>query len=176
MTARLLQQRYCAALLQQPPRYNGITTVNPIAEDDMRQTSVRAATRHQRGMAPDRRRLLMLAASAGLALGAAACGGGGADPAPSTSASASHGNVSVRGAGSGGSSRSEQGSGTFSLAFAECMRAHGVPDFPDPTGQNGQLGPSSGIDPASPRFQSALTGPCESLAPPAWVSSGKVTR
>ena len=117
----------------------------------------------------------MLAASAGLALGAAACGGGAASPAPS--ASATHGNISVGGTGSGGSGSSgPQGSGTFSLAFAKCMRAHGVPDFPDPNGQSGQLGPSSGIDPNSPQFQSALNGPCEPLAPPAWVGSGKVTR
>jgi hypothetical protein len=62
--------------------------------------------------------------------------------------------------------------GSFTVDFAKCMRAHGVPDFPDPNGRSGQLGPNSGIDPASREFQSALNGPCKSLAPPAWVDSG----
>jgi hypothetical protein len=143
----------------------------------MQQTPLRASTSHYQGRAQRRRAVFMLAASVGLAVGAAACGGGAASPAPSGSASATHGNISVGGTGPGGSGSSgPQGSGTFSLAFAKCMRAHGVPDFPDPNGQSGQLGPFSGIDPNSPQFQSALNGPCESLAPPAWVGSGKATR
>jgi hypothetical protein len=52
------------------------------------------------------------------------------------------------------------------------MRAHGVPDFPDPNGSGGQFGPSSGINPASPPFQAALNGPCRPLAPAAWLSTG----
>ncbi len=49
------------------------------------------------------------------------------------------------------------------LAMARCMRAHGVPNFPDPTFQSGPGGgtlfrfggPGSGIDPNSPSFQAA---------------------
>lgn len=49
------------------------------------------------------------------------------------------------------------------LAMAKCMRAHGVPNFPDPrvgTGPSGfgvgvKIGPGSGLDPQSPAFQSA---------------------
>jgi hypothetical protein len=119
--------------------------------------------------------VLTLAAVAGLTIGAAACAGGAASPAPS--ASATRANISAGGTGSGGAGGAgPQGSGAYSLAFAQCMRAHGVPDFPDPNGQSGQLGPSSGIDPNSPQFQAALNGPCEPLAPPAWVGAGKVTR
>ena len=44
------------------------------------------------------------------------------------------------------------------LRFSQCMRAHGVPDFPDPrfsaTGSVG-LGPGPGTDPNSPAFQHA---------------------
>jgi hypothetical protein len=42
------------------------------------------------------------------------------------------------------------------LQFANCMRSHGVPSFPDP-GADGTLsvGGSSGIDLSSPAFQSA---------------------
>jgi hypothetical protein len=42
------------------------------------------------------------------------------------------------------------------LKLARCMRAHGFPDFPDPS-SNGQLliSPSSGTDPNSPQFKAA---------------------
>jgi hypothetical protein len=45
------------------------------------------------------------------------------------------------------------------LRFSACMRAHGVPNFPDPQFGNGKIairiGPGSGIDPQSPEFQAA---------------------
>lgn len=45
------------------------------------------------------------------------------------------------------------------LKFSACMRAHGVPKFPDPQFSGGhaslRIGPSSGIDPRSPVFQAA---------------------
>jgi len=46
-----------------------------------------------------------------------------------------------------------------SLAFAACMRSHGVPGYPDPTFSNGgvsqSIGRGNGIDPNSPTFQTA---------------------
>jgi hypothetical protein len=74
--------------------------------------------------------------------------------------------------GAKGGSGPNRSVGTFSLEFARCMRANGVPNFPDPNGRGGQLGPDSGIDPASAAFQSAVNGPCRSLAPAEWVSDG----
>jgi hypothetical protein len=70
----------------------------------------------------------------------------------------------------GGSSFATQAaSGTISpekqaqlLRFARCMRAHGVPNFPDPTSQGIALSPS--VDPKSPQFQAA-TQACRELAP-----------
>src|SRR5262249_86311 len=47
------------------------------------------------------------------------------------------------------------------LKYARCMRAHGVPKFPDPTSSGLTL---SGIDPNSQRFQAAQP-PCRSLLP-----------
>ncbi len=47
------------------------------------------------------------------------------------------------------------------LKMSECMRSHGVPNFPDPKFSNGggtvqlKVGSSSGINPGSPQFQSA---------------------
>jgi hypothetical protein len=101
--------------------------------------------------------------------GGAAGSSGSANPASSSGS----GNIS---AGNRGSGQGNEGTGTFTVAFARCMRAHGVANFPDPTGQSGQLGPNSGIDPTSPAFQAAVNGPCLTLAPAGWVSSGKVTR
>ncbi len=42
------------------------------------------------------------------------------------------------------------------LAFARCMRTHGVPKFPDPSLSGGQRpGLPAGVDPQSPAFRSA---------------------
>jgi len=41
------------------------------------------------------------------------------------------------------------------LRLAKCLRAHGVPDFPDPTSQGIRISPSSGIDLNSPAFLAA---------------------
>jgi len=42
------------------------------------------------------------------------------------------------------------------LAFAACMRAHGVPNFPDPTFSGGRAGfQTGGIDRSSPQFRAA---------------------
>lgn len=145
----------------------------------MQQTVPSTTAAHSRGRARYRRAVSMLALSAGLVLGGAACGGGTANPVAPVPASGASGNVTAGGPGSGGSGPSGSGqrsTGSFSLTFARCMRAHGVPDFPDPSGQPGQLGPGSGIDATSPPFQAALNGACESLAPPGWVGSGKATR
>jgi hypothetical protein len=40
------------------------------------------------------------------------------------------------------------------LAFSQCMRANGVPQFPDPD-PNGALRIGGGVDPSSPQFQHA---------------------
>ena len=41
------------------------------------------------------------------------------------------------------------------LRYAECIRAHGVPKFPDPTSEGLRISPSSGIDLNSPQFLAA---------------------
>lgn len=54
------------------------------------------------------------------------------------------------------------------LEFAQCMRSHGVPNFPDPTSSNGKTqilpGPSSGIDSDSPTLRAALQT-CQKYVP-----------
>jgi hypothetical protein len=101
---------------------------------------------------------------------------GGRTPNDAGSSSQGGGRTSSQGGGtaSGGVGNGKGGSvGTFTLAFAKCMRSHGIRNFPDPNGRAGQLGPSSGVDPGSAKFRAALNGPCKSLAPLAWVDSGK---
>jgi hypothetical protein len=53
------------------------------------------------------------------------------------------------------------------LRYAACMRAHGEPQFPDPTVSGGGVDvilKGSGVDPGSPQFASAQHA-CRSLAP-----------
>jgi hypothetical protein len=50
-----------------------------------------------------------------------------------------------------GGSKSNNG-----IEFSACMRAHGVPNFPDPGAGGGiQIGSNSGVNPQSPAFQTA---------------------
>lgn len=52
------------------------------------------------------------------------------------------------------------------LEYAQCMRSHGVPSFPDPTVQNGSVGfnitPADGINQNSPQYAAARQA-CQSL-------------
>jgi hypothetical protein len=51
------------------------------------------------------------------------------------------------------------------LKFAECMRSHGVPNFPDPSAGGGiHITAGSGLNPFSPSFKSAQTA-CAKLLP-----------
>ena len=50
------------------------------------------------------------------------------------------------------------------LAFAGCMRSHGVPSFPDP-GRHGDFTLPAGIDQQSPQFQRAMHA-CAHVKPP----------
>jgi hypothetical protein len=51
------------------------------------------------------------------------------------------------------------------LKFSECMRAHGITNFPDPNGSGGiDIGQASGLDPRSPAFQTAQQA-CMKLLP-----------
>jgi hypothetical protein len=63
------------------------------------------------------------------------------------------------------STNAAAGSSSRALAFANCMRSHGVPSFPDPGGGGGgvQLG-GTGVNPQSPAFKSARKA-CGGLLP-----------
>lgn len=88
-------------------------------------------------------RLLAAVAAVGCAVAAAACG----------SSSTASGTAAA--------------SGRYSqaLKFAECMRSHGVPNFPDPSGGGGiHFAVGSGLNPFSPSFKTAQAH-CARLLP-----------
>lgn len=62
--------------------------------------------------------------------------------------------------------------GKAMLAYASCMRAHGVPDFPDPKRVSGgwELSLTQAIA-ESPQYQRANQGPCRMLQPGAGGTS-----
>jgi hypothetical protein len=99
------------------------------------------------------------AAVAAFALLAAGCGGGGGSPAAATGASVATVAATVQ---------------NGALAFARCLRSHGLPDWPDPTSggafdksQLRQLGYSVS------RVRAVEDGPCKNLlnsgAPPTYT-------
>ena len=58
------------------------------------------------------------------------------------------------------------------VKFAECMRAHGVGDFPDPNGKNQfEYGVS-----VSPAVWNRAVGACKALQPPGTLSSKRSTK
>ena len=125
-----------------------------------------------------RRAVIAVAGLVSLTL-VAACGSGVSSASQAADAAASNtgtGVVTRPGPSAGGDSSGNETTANYSVAFAECMRAHGIPKFPNPDGSEGQLGPDSGVNPGSSAFQAAVSGPCKSLAPAGWVSSGPVTK
>ena len=59
------------------------------------------------------------------------------------------------------------------LAFSRCMRSQGVPNYPDPSGPNGEvkIASNSGINFSSPAFQTAQSA-CQKLAAAGSGASG----
>jgi hypothetical protein len=89
---------------------------------------------------------LLLAAIAALGMLTAACG--------SSTSSSSH---------TPGATRQSS-----LLAYAQCMRGHGISDYPDPANQSGgtgfQLGGSGDLNPSNPQYQAA-NQVCKHLLP-----------
>ncbi len=117
--------------------------------------------------------LLWAAAVVVLGVTVAGCSGGSAVPTVGpTSGSPSAGSGSGSGTGSGTGS----GSGSSlaeAVAYSQCLRSHGVPNFPDPvpTPSGGYGYRTTGIDPNSTAFQGALQA-CRALPSP-WNSTGQ---
>jgi hypothetical protein len=113
-------------------------------------------------------RRAVLAVVAALVAGAALAACGSSSP-TSTVASLGSSTASFSTAPAAGGSGTPSAADSAKLVkYSQCMRSHGVPDFPDPT--NGRLmlqfkkGSSSTLDPNSPQFKAASQA-CKSLAP-----------
>jgi hypothetical protein len=118
--------------------------------------------RHEPGRGPLRRLGLTASVLLAVLVVATACSGGSSGPGVAGQGSSSTPSASASPA---GDLREAQ------LAYARCMRDHGISDFPDPEPGGGiaiQGEPGSDLDPNNPRFQEADEA-CRSLlpAPPA---------
>jgi hypothetical protein len=69
------------------------------------------------------------------------------------------GGAVITGCGSASTPGATGTSATSAIQFAQCMRANGVPDFPD-----GPITPNSGINPLAPAYQSAQNA-CKRYGP-----------
>jgi hypothetical protein len=110
---------------------------------------------------------LAIAGLVAMGLLAAACGGGSKDP-----AAAGAGRTSTTAAPSAAASSGQSGQMSQAqqlLELAQCIRSHGVPNFPDPSPSDGILGmienaASSGVNPQTPAFQAAWKA-CKKYGP-----------
>ncbi|HTX11434.1 MAG TPA: hypothetical protein VME22_22625 [Solirubrobacteraceae bacterium] len=121
------------------------------------------------------KRLGRVLAAAAVLIGvvAAGCGAGSGGPTSSAStADSASAAVSVGSSTTAGGAATSSGSTTpvvspasGPLAFAECMRANGVPNFPDPSaGGTAQFTLPAGTSPAAPAFRAAQAK-CRNLLP-----------
>jgi hypothetical protein len=95
----------------------------------------------------------------------AGCGASSSSPTASPAASPSSATTIASSATSSGSGASEAQPQHDALSFATCMRANGVPNFPDPApGGEATFTVPGGTNPAAPAFQAARAK-CQKLLP-----------
>ncbi len=107
-------------------------------------------------------------AVAGIALLTTACSGRPATPGVATLTAAASTSAS--------SAPAAAAATPDAMKFAQCMRAHGVPDFPDPVDGGFHINntnPGSDLDPSSPQFVTAYTA-CQALSPEGHAAGGTV--
>ncbi len=133
-------------------------------------TGTGSSERHPTSCGVSRRSIrsshLLAAAAVGLGVTVAGCSGG-SEP-PSGASAGSQATAATGGSGSAGATPLAQ-----AVAYAQCVRSHGVPNFPDPvqTPSGGYGYRTAGIDPNSSAFQGAIEA-CKSLPSP-WSSTGQ---
>jgi hypothetical protein len=130
---------------------------------------------HIKMLSPERARVLTAAALLSGAL-VAGCGGSSRSPTAATVSDATRSASPVAAAATTSarsttskaatsSGRSSLSGRSEALAFANCMRANGVPNFPDPSPGGGALfAIPAGANPAAPAFRAA-PGNCRKLLP-----------
>jgi hypothetical protein len=113
-------------------------------------------------------RLSKLRAAAAVALGVTVAGCSGGSTVPTTGSQSTTTPARAGGSPSSGSTALAE-----AVAYSQCIRSHGVPNFPDPvqTPSGGYGYRTAGIDPNSAAFQGALQA-CKALPSP-WNSTGQ---
>jgi hypothetical protein len=107
----------------------------------------------------------LLAVLAGVAFAAAACGGGPASPGVASLGSVT--TTSMPASAQGGNKAADYAD---AVAYAACMRTHGVPNMPDPNSDGnfaftgGKVNGQSGVEPGSSGFRRADSA-CSHLLP-----------
>jgi hypothetical protein len=116
---------------------------------------------------PDRLTAGLITAAVALAMTLSACGGGSGTPGVAQAGSATATSGDAPGGSSSGSSLAQ------ATVFARCMRAHGIPDFPDPVAGPGGYAFNfpAGLSPGSAQFQAAEQA-CKSVEPPGLGTGG----
>jgi hypothetical protein len=132
-------------------------------DDDPARASAINELQPRRGF---RSSLALVGLLATIGLLAAACGVGSKDPGAASVGSTTA--TTVTSSGSSGSGSSGEASQSQQLQLAQCMRSHGVPNFPDPSPGGGQLNAISaaGINTQSPTYQAGKHA-CEKYTPAA---------
>ena len=93
----------------------------------------------------------------------------------SHTATTSHSSTTTSGGGGSSNPPSQAALDSQALAFAKCMRANGVPDFPDPKAGGGFVFQKTAtLDPSSPVFMAAQAR-CQKLNPVSGLSPGTQT-
>jgi hypothetical protein len=145
-------------------------------------------TTHPMRLTHQRRTRLLALATLMSGVLVAGCGGSSPSPTPAaaggatssaSAASANHSTTAAKSAATGGGASSSGLPGPSAgrsgpLAFAECMRANGVPNFPDPSPGRGMLFSLSGVDTSAPAFEAAQTK-CQKLLGPGLPFPGSRT-
>jgi hypothetical protein len=99
---------------------------------------------------------LSVAVLVSVALLLVGCGGGSPSNGGVAHLATNTGSSTAAGQGGAGSGSGSSSPEAAALAFAKCMRAHGLPNFPEPTPGGGfQFKRGAGIDPFSPAFKAA---------------------
>ena len=119
---------------------------------------------HADGLIRSPRARLLAAAALVSGLLAAGCGGSSHGPTTTTSSGSTASASSTATARAVTTTVSRVGAPTTALAFSECMRSNGVPNFPDPKPGGALEFPVSGGNAGSPAFRSAQAK-CRKLLP-----------
>ncbi|HUA02470.1 MAG TPA: hypothetical protein VMB27_01130 [Solirubrobacteraceae bacterium] len=123
-------------------------------------------SRNTKGRIPSRRASLFALAALVSGIFVAGCGGSSSDTTAASVAGASTTppTVAVGGSATTTGSSAPDDVASQALAFARCMRASGVPNFPDPAAGGGVLFGTSGLDLGAPAVKAAQAK-CRKLLP-----------